>query len=160
MFRQTSPIPLLLVILVHFAYTILVGEGCRCPPTSRDFKRQFVKAHVVVRAYVLSQFTSCHLCPKPSDRRNAIRVYALYTHKQFKGPRAGSVFYAQAFDNIKFCGVRLLTGQTYMLNLADPKKISKASHWTPGWFVLQACQSHYAWATLNGKQQAFLYSRL
>lgn len=159
MVLQARSVSLLLVILAHFTVTSVIG-GCRCPARSDDFKRQFLRAHIVVRAFVLSQFTSCHLCPKPSDRRNAVRVYAMYTYKQFKGPKAGSVFYAQAFDNIRYCGVRLRTGQTYMLNLADPRKISRASHWTPGWFVLQACQSHYNWAALNGKQQAFLYNRL
>lgn len=160
MVRQARFISLLVVILVHLIVIAAIEGRCRCPARSNDFKRQFLSAHIVVRAFVLSQFTSCHLCPQPSDRRNAIRVYALYTYKQFKGPRAGSVFYAQAFDNIRYCGVRLRTGQAYMLNLANPKKISSASHWTPGWFVLQACQSHYNWAALNGKQQAFLYNRL
>eukprot|EP00177_Eucheuma_denticulatum_P000557 GFKZ01001000.1.p1 GENE.GFKZ01001000.1~~GFKZ01001000.1.p1 ORF type:complete len:161 (+),score=0.58 GFKZ01001000.1:107-589(+) len=149
----------LLAILLASPSTV-AQRNCRCPPESDNFTRQYYKAHIVVRAYVLSQFSSCHLCPRPADRRNAVRVYALYTFRKYRGPHPGSVFYAQSFENTRYCGVRLRTGESYMLNLANPRDTSAASHWTQGWYVLEACQSHYNWAALNRRQQAFLNSRL
>lgn len=161
-FRITCAHVLLLVCLLQTALAgrIRSGAGCRCPRSAANFNRQFYKAHKVVKAVVLSQFTSCHLCDGPSDRANAVRVYALYTYKVFKGSTPGAVFYSQAFENLNYCGVKLRTGQTYMLNLADPRRISGASHWTRGWFVLEACQSHFNWRALTSKQQQFLYSRI
>lgn len=153
------------LFLASLLQTVLAGRlrtgaGCRCPRAAADFNHQFRKAHKVTKAFVLSQFTTCHLCDGPSDRANAVRVYALYTYKVFKGSSPGAVFYAQAFENLNYCGVRLRTGQTYMLNLADPSRVSAASHWTRGYFVLEACQSHYNWRALTSKQQQFLYSRI
>lgn len=147
------------LLLAACAGRIRSGAGCRCPRSSANFNHQYYKAHKVVKGFVLSQFTSCHLCDGPRNRGNAVRVYVIYTYKLFRGSTPGAVFYAQAFENLNFCGVRLRTGGTYMLNLADPRRISAASHWTRGWFVLEACQSHYNWRSLNNKQQQFLYSR-
>lgn len=136
------------------------GRGCRCPTSSANFNQQYYKAYKVVRAYVLSNYISCDLCESIGSRKNAVRVYQLYTSKVFKGSSPGTVFYAQAFENTNFCGVRLREGDTYMLNLADPKRISAASHWKKGRYVLDACQSHYNWKSLSRRQQQFLYSRI
>lgn len=136
------------------------GRGCRCPRSSNDFDRQYYKAYRVVKAYVLSNYVSCDLCSKPRDRKYAIRTYRLHTSQVFRGSYPGGVFYAQALENLSFCGVRLRTGGTYMLNLSDPRRISAASHWKKGQYVLEACQSHYNWRALSTRQQQFLYSRL
>lgn len=165
--HYTFPKMLRLVLLSFLVLSVSVphavraqNQGCKCPDRSRNFEKQYYQAHIVVRAFVLRQHTSCHLCTKKTDRRNAIRIYTLYTYQTFRGKSPGQVFQAQAFENADYCGVRLKTRQTYMLNLANPNKISRASHWTPGWYVLDACQAHYNWGSLNRHQRSFLSSRL
>ena len=156
-----NPISILLVALFFLtmrqpAVAVRKFGACRCPTI--NFETRFRMSHSVARVYVLSRWSSCHLCT-PGSNKNRILVYALYTYKHFKGPNPGSTFYAQAFENIDYCGVKLETGQDYMLNLDDPKKISKASHWNRRWHLLEACQFHYNWKRLSSKQQQFLYAR-
>lgn len=148
-----SPFRLLLFFsLLH----CVRGYSCRCPRF--NFISKFRQADSVVRAVVLSQHTSCHLCPNALDRRNAVRIYQLFTYRRFKGKRPPErhIFTAQSMDNINYCGVRLITSQTYMLNLSDKSKISRASHWTKGWYVLEACQAHMNWKNINGEKQRIL----
>lgn len=144
---------LLLCLLLHAVY----ANNCRCPRF--NFASKFREAHSVVRAFVLSQYTSCHLCASGLDKRNAVRIYRLYTYKKFKGkrPLEKYVFTAQSMDDVNYCGVRLVTSETYMLNLADKGRISQASHWTKGWYVLESCQAHMNWKNVNSEKQKILY---
>lgn len=158
--RSCQTLLLSLLLLCTFLHPIQAQRrfgACRCPAS--NFESRFRSSYNVVRAFVLSQWESCHLCPTQRQRKNVIRVYALYTYKTFKGPYPGNIFYAQAFENVDYCGVKLNTGQTYMLNMDDPKSISSASHWTKGWYLLDACQLHYNWNSLSIRQQQFLYAR-
>lgn len=151
---------LALLIVVASSISSSHARGCKCPKKGSGFVQRFRASHTVVRAYVLQQWTSCHLCSKQTERKKAIRVYAMYTYSVFKSNNPGEIFYAQSFDNLDFCGVRLKTRETYMLNLDDPRKLSSASHWNKGWYVLDACQAHFNWKALNSQQQKYLFARV
>lgn len=132
--------------------------ACRC--YSRNFKNAVQAAFVTVHVSVISRGEIYRL--SRTDRRLLIFRYRLKVIQNFgyRGPSNGRSFYAEAFDNVDFCGVRLITGRTYLLNLANPSRRSMGSHWPRGIYVMDACDMHYAWSSLQLGQQQFLWSRI
>lgn len=132
--------------------------NCRC--SSPDFKQSVQSAYAVVRVHVTWSGNIRRL--SKTDRRLLIKGYKLKVSQSFsrRGPKKNEVFYAEAFDNVDFCGVRLSMGQSYLLNLADPSKRSAGSHWPKGIYVLDACQMHFGWSGLQAWQQSYLWSRI
>jgi len=138
--------------------TTLQRQTCNCGDTG-TFTSRFLRAYQVLQVKVVRQYVSCRLCRVPSDRRLAIRLYNVRTQRVLKGSFMGPIFNMQAFEKPAVCGVKLVNGNSYMINFDHPNLISSASHWSPGIPVINSCQGHWNWASLSASQKAFLTSR-
>ena len=158
----------LLILLLFFIIGILPSScalgkfgKCKCyyPPNRGGFQARYWDAKSVVSAYVLSRWPQCKACPNFRDRRNEIMKYTFGTYRSFKGPYPGDKFSAQAYTNADYCGVKLNKNRVYLLNLYDPKGISKASPFEQGVYLLDACQSHWAWEAVSAQRRNWLNAR-
>lgn len=135
--------------------------NCKCyyPPNRGNFEARYWDAKSVVTAYVVSRWPQCKACRNPMDRRNEIMNYNLLVYRLFKGIHPGQRFPAQAYTNADYCGVKLNVDNVYLLNLHDPRSISKASPFRQGVYLLDACQGHWAWSAVSAPRRNWLNVR-
>ena len=131
---------------------------CRC--ADKSFTMAVNSAFTTVRVQVISRNDIYRL--SQTDRKLLIRGYKLQVTQRFSknGPSKNSNIYAEAYDNADLCGVRLTVGTSYLLNLSNPWGRSSASIWPNGVFVLDACQVHFGWNSLENWQKEFLWARV
>lgn len=101
---------------------------CQCFG-DRSFETRFDRAYTVVKAQVISEWTSCKLCRGWNDHPFKIHVYVVRIIHQMKGPRMSEYSRVQGFSNVDMCGRRLMNGEYYLLMLPDPSRTSATSFW-------------------------------
>jgi len=120
-------------------------NGCQCSSPG-NFGSNLINSENSVKVFVLSFWPDCSLC-SGNNNNNLIRRYALLVRDVYKSNNLSKddIIYAQSFDNLDYCGVRLVPGKEYLLNLSNLSSISAGSHWDPTEYVLDACDGHYDW---------------
>lgn len=128
------------VTLVHVNRNMPV---CVC---NKDFSQRYAEADRVVRAEVVRS-VEYESFPNARAYDMLTAEYEFSTLTTYKGGEFDEVknFSAQGFLDERFCGVKLAITDVRTLFLIDPRKVSIASSWKPGIFLIDSCRVAVDW---------------
>lgn len=120
---------------------------CAC---SKSFGRQFAEADQVVRAEVVRSVEyESFPNARAYDMLTAEYEFSARTVYKGRGLEEMKNFSVQGFLDERFCGVKLAITDIRTLFLTDPRKVSIASSWKPGVFLIDSCRVAVDWEPSN-----------